>query len=145
RAEALRVPPPVRVLLVNGAPGAVIDEDETGYLKAVLQPPSDDGRMTSPSAAPFEATEIEPEHLGAADFSLADYDVIWIANVESLSKNAAERLERRIAEGAALVVSMGDKVVPESYDARLFRADASGLLPAELQRVVEVRSRREDY
>jgi hypothetical protein len=145
RAEALRVPPPVRVLLVNGAPGAVIDEDETGYLKAVLQPSSDDGRLASQSGTPFEATEIEPEHLGAADLSLADYDVIWIANVESLSKNAAERLERRVAEGGALVVSMGDKVVPESYDARLFRADASGLLPAELQRIVEVRSRREDY
>jgi hypothetical protein len=145
RAEALRVPPPVRVLLVNGAPGAVIDEDETGFLKAVLQPPSDDGRLSLRGTAPFEATEIEPERLSSTDLVLADYDVIWLANVESLSKGAAERLERRVAEGAALIVTLGDKVVPESYNARLYRADGSGLLPAEIQRFVEVRSRREDY
>jgi Aerotolerance regulator N-terminal len=145
RAEAVRVPPPIRVLLVNGAPAAGIDEDETGYLKAVLQPPTDDGRSSAQGNAPFEATEIEPERLGSPDLSLADYDVIWLANVESLSKSAADRLERRVAEGGALIVSLGDKVVPESYNSRLFRADGSGLLPAEIQRFVEVRSRREDY
>lgn len=145
RAEALRVPPPVRVLLVNGSPGAVIDEDETGYLKAVLLPHNDDGRGALQARAPFEATEVEPERLSAPDLALADFDVIWLANVESLSKSSVERLERRVAEGAALIVSLGDKVVPESYNSRLFRADASGLLPAEIERFVEVRSRREDY
>lgn len=145
RAEALHVPPPVRVLLVNGAPAATIEDDETGYLKAVLQPPSDDGRVTERGSAPFEATEIEPERLSSADVSLGDYDVIWLANVESVSKSAADRLERRVAEGAALIVSLGDKVVPESYNSRLYRADASGLLPAEIQRLVEVKSRRDDY
>ena len=71
--------------------------------------------------------------------------MIWLANVESVSKSSAERLERRVGEGGALIVSLGDKVVPESYNSRLYRADASGLLPAEIQRFVEVRSRREDY
>jgi hypothetical protein len=145
RAEAVRVPPPVRVLLVDGAPSAVIDEDEVGYLKAVLEPPSDDSRVALERSAPFEATQIEPERLGMPDLALSEFDVIWLANVESVSKTTAERLERRVAEGAALIVSLGDKVVPDSYNARLYRADAGGLLPAEILRTVEVRSRREDY
>jgi hypothetical protein len=145
RAEAVRVPPPVRVLLVDGAPAAVIDEDEVGYLKAVLEPPGDDSRVALERSAPFEATEIEPERLGMPDLALGDYDVIWLANVESISKATVERLERRVAEGAALIVSLGDKVVPDNYNSRLYRADSGGLLPAEILRTVEVRSRREDY
>jgi len=59
RAHVLAVPPPARVLLVDGAPGAVIDEDEVGYLRAVLEPPLDDGGGIG-AAAPFEPRTIPP-------------------------------------------------------------------------------------
>ncbi len=145
RAEILGVPPPVRVLLVNGAPGATIDEDETGYLAAVLEPQADDGSAVLSATAPFEPRVVEPDLLSTTELDLASFDVIWLANVESVSAAAVERLEHQVAAGAALIVSLGDRVIPESYNTRLYRADESGLLPAELKRRVSVPSRRDGY
>lgn len=145
RFEVVNVPPPVRVLLVNGAPGAVIDEDEVGYLKAVLEPPADDSLGALTQSAPFEPREVEPEALSAPDFALSEYDVIWLANVSSLPAGVVERLEHEVAAGAGLIVSLGAEVKTDSYNTRLFRADLSGLLPAELGRQIAVSSRRDNY
>lgn len=145
RAEILTVPPPVRVLLVNGAPGASIDEDETGYLAAVLEPQASDGSAVLSAAAPFEPRVVEPDLLSTAELDLSAFDVIWLANVESVSAAAVERLEHQVAAGSALIISLGDRVIPESYNTRLFHADQSGLLPAELKRRIAVPSRREGY
>ncbi len=145
RAEILGVPPPVSVLLVNGAPGATIDEDETGYIAAVLEPQADDGSVVLSATAPFEPRVVEPDLLSTNELDLASFDVIWLANVESVSAAAVERLEHQVAAGAALIVSLGDRVIPESYNTRLYRADQSGLLPAELKRRVSVPSRRDGY
>ncbi|MFN0243458.1 MAG: BatA domain-containing protein [Planctomycetota bacterium] len=145
RTHVIHVPSAVRVLLVNGAPSALIEEDETGYLKAVLEPPESDDAVIGGPAAPFEPREIDPDLLTAQEVDLAAFDVIWLANVESVSAAAVERLEHAVAGGTALIVSLGDRVTPESYNARLFRADGSGLLPAELKRRVAVASRRETY
>jgi hypothetical protein len=145
RAEILSVPPPASVLLVNGAPGATIDEDETGYLAAVLEPQADDGSAVLSATAPFEPRVIEPDLLSTTELDLSSFDVIWLANVESVSAAAVERLEHQVAAGSALIVSLGDRVIPESYNTRLYRADQSGLLPAELKRRVSVPSRRDGY
>lgn len=145
RAEILSVPPPVSVLLVNGAPGAAIDEDETGYLAAVLEPQADDGSAVLSATAPFEPRVVEPDLLSTSELDLSSFHVIWLANVESVSAAAVERLEHQVAAGTALILSLGDRVIPESYNTRLYRADQSGLLPAELKRRVSVPSRREGY
>jgi hypothetical protein len=70
--------------------------------------------------------------LAENDLDLGAVDVIWLANVENLLPRAVERLEARIAAGGALIVSLGDRADPLTYGTRLFRADGSGLLPAEL-------------
>ena len=41
------------------------------------------------------------------------------------STSMIEALERAVAGGAALIVSLGDRVTPEAYEARLWRADGS--------------------
>ena len=62
RSALIFVPPPIRVLIVNGDPKGEIDEDETGYLNAILAPLSDGGFESQ--FAPFEPVEIGPERLG---------------------------------------------------------------------------------
>jgi hypothetical protein len=146
RYEIVDVPPALRVLLVDGAPATAIEEDAVGYLRAVLEPPIDDGASPALSAShPFEPREASPEALSTGDVRLEDFDAIWLANVESLPAPVVEKLERAVAGGAALIVSLGDRVTPEAYAARLGRPDGSGLLPAEILRRTAVPSRREGY
>lgn len=144
RAAVVAVPPPARVLLVDGAPGVVIEEDAVGYLRAVLEPSLDDGPGVG-TPSPFEPRTIPPEDLGSAAGDPAAYDVIWLANVESLPSAMVDRLEAWVAAGGALVISLGDRVDPVSWNARAWRADGTGLLPAELVERVAVRSRSDTW
>lgn len=144
RAAVVAVPPPARVLLVDGAPGVVIEEDAVGYLRAVLEPSLDDGPGVG-TPSPFEPRTIPPEDLGSAAGDPAAYDVIWLANVESLPSAMVDRLEAWVAAGGALVISLGDRVDPVSWNARAWRADGTGLLPAELVERVAVRSRTDTW
>ncbi|MCE9593387.1 MAG: BatA domain-containing protein [Planctomycetes bacterium] len=141
RASVIAVPPPLSVLLVDGAPASDVAEDEVGYLAAVLAPLEDDAL----GGSPFETRVIEPGALRDENLALDGYDMIWLANVDALSDAVVERLEKRVAAGAGLIVSLGDQVQAEVYDRRLYRADGSGLLPAELGGRVAVRSRRDSY
>ncbi|MBL8859994.1 MAG: BatA domain-containing protein [Planctomycetes bacterium] len=143
RSRVVVVPPAVRVLLVNGAPGAIIEEDEIGYLRAVIEPASD--AIGRGSLAPFDARELAPGELSAPDVDFTHYDVIWLANVESLPAIVVDKLEAAVAGGRALIVSLGDRVDTAAANTRLFRADGSGLLPASLGERVAVRSRSEAY
>ncbi|MDZ4772494.1 MAG: BatA domain-containing protein [Planctomycetota bacterium] len=143
RSRVVSVPPPVRVLLVNGAPGAILEEDEVGYVRTIIEPYGD--AALDRSRAPFDAREIAPEELSAADLDFTQYDVIWLANVESLPTAVVDKLEAAIAAGRSLVVSLGDRVDAAATNARLYRADGSGLLPAMLGERVAVRSRSDTY
>jgi hypothetical protein len=143
RSRVVIVPPAVRVLLVDGAPGAVIEEDETGFLRAVIDPRRDDVSLSI--AAPFEPREIPPDELSTGDVDLSAFDVIWLANVESLPAPVVDKLEAAVAAGRALIVSLGDRVDAAAANARLFRADGTGLLPASIEEHVAVRSRAEAY
>lgn len=141
RAAVIAVPPPLRVLLVDGAPSSDVAEDEVGYLAAVLAPLDDDGL----GGSPFDTRVVEPAALRDGSVSVDDFDLVWLANVDALSDAVVEKLEKRVAAGAGLVVSLGDQVQAEVYDRRFFAADGSGLLPAELAGRISVPSRRESY
>lgn len=131
RAAIVIVPPAIRVLLVDGAPSLDMSSDEVGYLAAVLEPARGDDSIGAASA-PFEVQKVDPARLSETDLDLGAVDVIWLANVENLLPRALERLEARVAAGASLIVSLGDRADALAYGARLFKADGSGLLPAEL-------------
>ena len=141
RVEVLTVPAPVRVLVVNGAPAPEIERDAAGRLMVVLDPLAEEGAP----ASPFLPREVRPRDLESGDVELADFDLIWLVDVDSLTPDAVERLEARVAAGAALVISLGDEVLPDAFNARFFRADGSGLAPAELLRSEAVASRRTDF
>jgi hypothetical protein len=141
RVEVLTVPAPVRVLVVNGSPAPELERDAAGRLMVVLDPLAEDGEL----ASPFLPQEVRPRDLESGDVELSDFDLIWLVDVDSLTPEAVERLEARVAAGAALVISLGDEVLPDAFNARFFRADGSGLAPAELLRMEAVASRRTDY
>ncbi len=148
RVRVVHVPPPVRVLLVDGAPAFEVDQDETGLLALVLEPPRGDG-PAGPEAlpAPFAVHVIEPSRLRSDELDLAAFDVIVLANVGSLDAATAARLEARVAAGAALLVTAGDELAASAatWNTRLFEPDGSGLLPAELGSTVAVSDRRRDW
>lgn len=143
RVLVLEVPDPLRVLLVNGAPAAEVERDAAGRLLTVLEP-AEEGPFYA-AGSPFLPTEAKPREIESGDVELAGYDVVWLVDVDSLTADAVERLEEHVAHGAALIISLGDRVSAETFDDRLFRADGTGLSPAELLRPVAVPSRREGY
>ena len=148
RARIVHVPPPERVLLVNGDPHPEIDLDEVGYLRAILEP-RDDGALGGPGGfSPFSVETVTAAAFGG-DLDLSLYDVFVLANVGALAPQVIEQLEARVAAGASLLISMGnrfdDSAALESFNARLWRPDGTGLLPARLFRKVDVPERRETY
>lgn len=145
RAAILRVPAPVRALVVNGARAAEIERDAAGFLMAVLEPPRADDLSGASAPAPFAPREVDPRELDGEELDLSDYDLILTVDVDVLSPGAVERIRERVAAGGALLITMGPHVEPESWNQRLFKADGSGLLPAELSGVVSVAARRESY
>jgi len=145
RARVVWVPPPVRVLLVNGAPATSIAEDETGLLAAVLEPVDGDAVALPDRARPFVVRTVPAGELRGGDVELAAHDVIVLANVEALPRSAAETLEQRVAEGAGLVITAGDRMDSDRTNELLWRADGTGLLPAELGARVAVKERRANY
>ena len=150
RPQILFVPPPIRILVVNGARAPRIEEDETGYLMAILEPPDDSSLPGAGGLSPFDPREIAPELLASPDVELDDYDVILLANVDpvALSEDVVGRLEDRVARGASLIITLGDRSTRTRANggaSPLFRADGSGLLPAELLRHEQIASRRDGY
>lgn len=146
RAHVLLVPGPTRVLLVTGARDAQLERDPLGMLEAVLRPLQEDGtRATVSGLTPFATSVRSLVELNAQEVELADYDAIWIANAENLAPRTIEALEERVAAGAGLVLSLGERVDLAGWNARLWRADGSGLLPARLRRVLAVPDRRAGY
>jgi hypothetical protein len=144
RAHVVDVPPPVRVLLVDGESAPEIDLDEVGPIAAALAPFGGDGLAAVGAPPPFDVRVIEPHELRDDALDLEACDVLFLANVESVPERTAERIEERVAAGAAAVFALGDRVEPKAFSARLFRADGSGLLPAELGIRVGI-ARRDGY
>jgi len=151
RAGIVWTPPPLRVLVVNGAPSSRYEEDEVGYLMTVLEPPDEGASLTTSdggglaASSPFDPTEIAPATLGAETSGIETADVIILANVAPPEGSVRARLEARVAAGAALLVTAGDRMGDlEVWRETLSAPDGTGLLPVEPLRRVAT-ARREAY
>ncbi|TDJ67970.1 MAG: hypothetical protein E2O39_13865 [Planctomycetota bacterium] len=144
RAHVVFVPAPIRILVVNGASDPDIEDDETGYLMAVLEPPDDSHLPGLGGLSPFDPREITPSVLADPELDLTDYEVIVIANVSNVSDAVILRLEERVDAGATLIVTAGDHF-GRTIAGKLFRADGTGLLPAEVTRPTPVAAAGDDY
>ncbi len=143
RSLVVLLPEPLEVLVVNGAPAERLDEDEVGFLLAVLEPPDDS--LGGQGVSPFAVRVISPAELASSDAPIEDADVIVLANVPSVPASAAARMEARVAAGAGLFITVGDRMGDlDQWSENLQRDDDTGLLPAKLQRRVAA-ARRTTY
>lgn len=115
----LTLPPPVSVLVVDGAPQPVPFRDEVFYLESAL-------RQGRAGATPFavRVTGEEGLHAGA----LADAKVVVLANVARLSDEGARALIEFVRAGGGLLVTAGDQIDVDWYNAAL-----APLLPGRLR------------
>jgi hypothetical protein len=92
----------VRVLCIAGREGAA------KYVADALNPnPTGD--------SPIRPVIISDGDL--ADVTLADFDCVFLCNVAQLTASEAERLARYAAAGRGVVIFLGDRVIPDSYNA----------------------------
>lgn len=115
----LTLPPPLSVLVVDGAPQPVPFRDEVFYLESAL-------RQGRAGATPFavRVTGEEGLHAGA----LADAKVVVLANVARLSDEGARALIEFVRAGGGLLVTAGDQIDVDWYNATL-----APLLPGRLR------------
>lgn len=149
RHSVVFVPPPLRVLIVNGDPRDDVLLDEVGILRAVLEPPAEDApaRAAGDSGAPFRCEVVAAPAFLSGEVALADFDAIVAANLASVPSDLVAQLEPWVARGGALILTMGDRAAAalDTWNARLWRPDGSGLLPARLTRAVVLPERYGDY
>jgi hypothetical protein len=114
RALSLFVPREVRALVVDGAPSPIKYRDEAYYVETALASPG----------SPVRPRVVDADAFPAED--LSRHDVVFLLNVRSVGAKLGE-LQRFVARGGGLLVSLGDQIDPEAYDREL-----PGLLPVPL-------------
>ena len=107
RDFVVQVPRELRALVVNGSPSPVRYRDEVFFLEAALSAPSSPIRPVVKDAS---AGLREP---------LDGYEVVVLANVTAPVPEEAARLKAFVERGGGLLVSVGDKVEPEPWNARM--------------------------
>jgi hypothetical protein len=124
RTIAVRAIKEVRVLVVDGEPGAEPRESETYFLHNALVPVSSD---QAPNYF-IRAVAANGAELASARFD--DFDAVILANVPDFSDAVVQRLQQYLRRGGGLMIFPGARVNTDFYNQQLFvRAQ---LLPAAL-------------
>ena len=126
RHFALFVEEHLRVLAINGAPSEVAAKDELFFFRLALAARGGEG-----GEAPIAVDEAGPAEVSAE--RLSGYPVAVLANVGTLTAEGLEALEHYVDQGGNVLITLGDRVQAEAYNAwtgghRLH----GGLLPGRL-------------
>ena len=125
RSLAFEVRPRLRILAVDGDmyPASATAVAETQFLDAALGL-RDEGPI---SVHVVDDTEFQTMR------SLDDWDLVILANVARPAPDEAarQRLETYVRRGGALLLTVGDKTLPDVWNRELW-IDGDGLLPAPL-------------
>lgn len=124
RFAAIDVRESIRVLAVDGDPPGGQNLGETYYYRIALDPYG--------NASRFAIRESTRTFLTNED--LSRYDMILLANVTSLPEDFIPQLEKYVADGGGLLVSLGSNVEVMTYNSLLWK-EGKGLLPAKLARI----------
>lgn len=115
RSLVVPVKSEVRVLCVAGREGAA------KYLASALNP--------SPgSDSPIRPVVIAEGDL--ADTQLTDFDSVFLCNVAQLTASEAERLTRYTESGGGVVIFLGDRVLPASYNGLMSKGEGKSAPPS---------------
>jgi len=120
---AVRVRDSVKVLIVDGDPGASPRESERFYLALAMQPEersyAERRAVTDPKIINDVTFEQEP---------LDEYDLVVLANVAQITTERIEAVRAYVDRGGALMIFMGDLTAPEDYS-RMFAPAKDPFLP----------------
>ncbi len=127
RSLALDVREALKVLMVNGEKGQTMQTDEVMALKAALNPSTDatDKRWV------FNITEVLENGLARED--ARRFDLVVLANVETISPEEVATLEEYVKAGGGLLIFLGDKVEAYTWNQVVWR-NGDGLIPCELEK-----------
>ena len=128
--HVIDVVPPIRVLIVSGDERAGGYRGEADFLRTALAP---FGAMKRPAVDPTRVTVLPVDKW--TDATIADTDVLVLANVAELTPQQVRSVESFVYAGGGLLVAPGAMSRPESYNRSMFR-DGAGLLPASLSPLV---------
>lgn len=118
RSFVLPVPRELKALVVNGAPSSVRYRDEAFFVDAAL------GAQGSP------VREAVRDAAAAWREDFSTYDLVFLLNAPAPPEDVAARLRDFVQKGGGLFASMGDRVDPDEWNARL-----GPLLPRQLRLV----------
>ena len=122
------VTPAANVLIVADQPSYDAD-----FLRNAIDPSPD--ALAPGAARPFRAEVVSTEKFSGEAANLGKrYRCVFLNNVESLGDADWKRLTQFVRDGGGLVVGLGNRCRPESYDSTL----ASQLLPASLEKRSEL-------
>ncbi|MBL92353.1 MAG: hypothetical protein CMH56_11160 [Myxococcales bacterium] len=112
---------PLRILLVDGAPQSIPFRDEVYYLaNALEQKKQRGGQLVVQVVLPEDVT---PTHLAQAQ-------VVYLCNVQKLSRDVSQALLQFVQTGGGLFISMGDQI-----DVQWANQALKNLLPGHLRGV----------
>ncbi len=97
---------PLRVLVVDGAPGTLARDSESYFLETALRP------------GPIQSS-VDPRVLTRSNLTpedLKDVDVLALLNVAALPAETLALIERFVNAGGGLLLTMGDHVRGEAYE-----------------------------
>lgn len=112
---------PLETLLIDGDPKTNIYESETFYLEKALNP----GREHLSSIKPSICSIHEINNI-----SFADFNIIFLCNVETLPPEKIQELEKFAQEGGAVIFTLGNKTDADYYNTAL-----GNLLPHRLHTI----------
>jgi hypothetical protein len=126
----------VPILLVNGKPAAEPRDRGTEFLRLALNPFTRPPMPKEMALRPHIVTPAQFAELN--EDSLAQYDCIFLCDVDQLGTGEIRRLDTHLRRGGGVVVSLGDRAATnlEMYN-RLLYKKGQGLLPARLVSVQE--------
>ena len=124
RTIAVRATDDLRILLVDGEPGAAEAENPTFYLRHALTPVP----TSELDTYAIKTKKITPEELDS--IKLNDFEAVVLANVPTISNPSLDAIAAYLKRGGGLIVFPGTKVNASFYNDNL--AKKFDFLPATL-------------
>jgi hypothetical protein len=138
---------PLPVLIVDGDGKVDGDKRRSDFLRLALDPRKEGSKepATAILARTVASEDFKPEMLNpppARKNPEKDPRVLILANVPELSRAQREAVEKFLASGGGVLVTLGDKVNAERYNDALYNK-GDGWLPAELVEIKKAGLRRD--
>jgi hypothetical protein len=124
RALSTLVEKKLGVLIVDGSPNPDPGEEASFFLKTALELGASQSRP--PVFQVKTVTDVTFDHE-----NLAEWDLVALANVASVSEKRAQELEEFVARGGGLLVFLGSQTAAVRMNDLLYK-DGKGVLPAAI-------------